>query len=286
MSTNIRALAVIDTTTHIIVPQEDVLLAVMEELSDMDRIPFGRVKIAAAAAGVYNIVEPGSDDEEPVKEFQGVILMSHKCNAYWPDAFGTSEDKNPACASMDGDEGMTQDGEVIKCATCPYNQFGSSKAGDGKGKACKNMRRLYILREGDVLPLVMSLPPTALKAYDNYRTRLATAGKKSLAVMTKFTLAKAKSSTGTAYSIPQFEAVSLLPLADVERVREYAEGMLKSAQKAGITADDYAAAAADDGGRVQTSTNSRMQNAKDAAIPVDAQSGFVQVDADELPDNF
>jgi hypothetical protein len=150
------------------------------------------------------------------------------------------------------------------------------------------MRRLYILREGDVLPLVMSLPPTALKAYDNYRTRLITAGKKCWSVLTKFTLAKTKSGTGVAYSMPQFEAVNRLPLADVERVREYAAGILKSAQKAGITADDYAAAAADDGGQVQTGAqvNSRMQNAKDAAIPVDQQSGFVQVDADELPDNF
>jgi hypothetical protein len=277
---------VIDTSTHIIVPSEEILLAVMEELSDMDRIPFGRVKIAAAAAGVYNILEPGADDEDPVKEFEAVILMSHSCNAYWPDAFGSTDNKNPACASMDGKEGMTQDGEVISCATCPYNQFGSSKAGDGKGKACKNMRRLYLLREGDVLPLVLSLPPSALAAYDKYRTRLSTAGKKSLAVMTKFTLVKSKNAQGTAYSVPQFEAVSVLPLAEVERVREYAAAMLKSAQNVGITADDYSAAAPEDAGRVQTGTNSRMQNAKDAAISVDAQSGFTQVDADELPDNF
>ena len=285
MSNKIHALAVIDTSVHAIVPSEAVLAGVMEELSDMDRIPFGRVKIAAAAAGVYNIVEPGADDEDPVKEFEGVILMSHKCGAYWPDAFGTTENKNPACASMDGEEGMTQEGEIFKCADCPYNQFGSAKGGDGKGKACKNMRRLYILREGDVLPLVLSLPPSALAAYDKYRTRLTMGGKQSLAVMTKFTLTKAKNAQGTAYSVPQFEAVSVLPLAEVERVREYAAAMLKSAQKAGITADDYNAAAVEDGGRVQTGTDSRMQNAK-PAMPVDAQSGFVQVDADELPDNF
>ena len=286
MSNNIRSLAVIDTSVHMIVPSESAVRDVMEELSDMDRIPFGRIKIAAAAAGVYNIVEPGADDEDPVKEFEGVILMSHKCNAYWPDAFGTSEDKNPACSSMDGDEGMTQDGEVMKCATCPYNQFGSAKGGEAKGKACKNMRRLYILREGDVLPLVLSLPPSALGAYDKYRTRLSTVGKKVYGVMTKFTLVKAKNAQGTAYSVPQFDAMSVLPLAESERVREYAAAMLKSAQKAGITADDYSTAAADDGGQVQTGTNTRMQNAKDATIPVDQQSGFVQVDADELPDNF
>ena len=285
MSNNIRSLAVIDTSVHMIVPSEDVLMTVMEELSDMDRIPFGRVKIAAAAAGVYNIVEPGADDEEPMKEFEAVILMSHKCNAYWPDAFGTSEDKNPVCASMDGEEAITQDGEVMKCAICPYNEFGSAKGGDGKGKACKNMRRLYLLREGDVLPLVLSLPPTALAAYDKYRTRLSTAGKKMYGVMTKFTLVKSKNAQGTAYSVPQFEAVSVLPLAEAERVREYAAAMLKSAQNAGITADDYSSAAADDGGRVQTGTNARMQNAKDATVH-DAQSGFTQVDADELPDNF
>ena len=276
----------IDTSVHMIIPSDDDLRSVMEELSDMERIPFGRIKIAAAAAGVYNIVEPGADDEDPVKEFEGVILMSHKCNAYWPDAFGTSEDKNPACASMDGEEAITQDGEIMKCATCPYNEFGSAKV--GTGKACKNMRRLYILREGDVLPLVLSLPPSALAAYDKYRTRLSTAAKKVHGVITKFTLTKAKSAQGVAYSMPQFEAVSVLPLAESERVREYAAAMLKSAQKAGITADDYNAAATEDGGRVQPSAHaaSRAHNAKDVAIPVDAQSGFVHVDADELPDNY
>ena len=284
MSNNIRSLAVIDTSVHAIVPSESAVRDVMEELSDMDRIPFGRIKIAPAAAGVYNITDPGEEDEVPVRDFEGVVLMSHNCNAYWPVPFGTpGADKNPACASMDAIEGVTQDGEVVQCHGCPYNKFETAKGGEGKGKACKNMRRLYILREGDVLPMVLSLPPSSLEAYDKYRTRCSTAGKKPQAVMTKFTLVKAKNAEGTAYSKPQFEAVSVLPLDEVERVREYAAGMIKSAQKAGITVDDYAVP--EDGSRVQTGTNSRMQNAK-PAMPVDAQSGFVQVGADELPDNF
>ena len=154
MSTNIRSLAVIDTSVHAIVPSESAVRDVLEELSDMDRIPFGRIKIAPAAAGVYNIIEPGEEDESPVKEFEGVILMSHNCNAYWPNAYGTpGADKNPACASMDAVEGVTQDGEIRKCTGCPYNDYETAQK--GKGKACKNMRRLYILREGDVLPIIL-----------------------------------------------------------------------------------------------------------------------------------
>ena len=47
-------------------------------------------------------------------------------------------------SSHDGKQGVEREtGEIKDCALCPYNQFGS----DDKGKACKNVHRVFILRE-------------------------------------------------------------------------------------------------------------------------------------------
>ena len=37
------------------------------------------------------------------------------------------------------------------CADCPHNQWGTDPKG-GKGKACKNMVRVYVLQEGCAFP--------------------------------------------------------------------------------------------------------------------------------------
>ena len=60
------------------------------------------------------------------------------------------------------------------CAKCRYNQFGSGESG---GKACKNRRRIYILREGEVFPVLLSLPTGSLKEFTRYIQRLLSRGK-------------------------------------------------------------------------------------------------------------
>ena len=56
------------------------------------------------------------------------------------------------------------------CAECPLNQWGS---GNGRGKACKDLRRLIVLVEGWSMPAIMTLPPTSVKAFDTYASAQA-----------------------------------------------------------------------------------------------------------------
>ena len=44
--------------------------------------------------------------------------------------------------------------------------FGS--ASNGRGKACKNQRTLYLLRSGEFVPIQISLPPTSLTPYNSF----------------------------------------------------------------------------------------------------------------------
>jgi hypothetical protein len=83
------------------------------------------------------------------------------------------------------------------CRQCPYNQFGT---GENGSKACKNRRRIYVLREGEIFPLLFSLPTGSLKELTRYLKGLLAKGKKSNSVVTRFSLKKAVNNTGIAYS--------------------------------------------------------------------------------------
>ena len=128
------------------------------------QISFPRVKIPGG--GVLQFELPSDDPERPnySGELEGVILFNHSTNAYWPEGSEYSDDNPPLCQSMDGKIGYGEPGGP--CASCGFNMFGS--ASNGKGKACKNMRMLYLLRSGDFLPLQISLPPTSIGPFRTF----------------------------------------------------------------------------------------------------------------------
>lgn len=65
--------------------------------------------------------------------------------------------------------------ESIDCATCPKNQFGSAPNG-GKGKACKNQRKLLVVPadftdKSEAMTLLVS--PMGLKSWNSYVNKLS-----------------------------------------------------------------------------------------------------------------
>jgi hypothetical protein len=153
--------------------------ALTEELSGLSG-SFERIKIPAAGMTVFEI--PG---ENPLY-------------AYYTDKY-TGGSNPPDCGSFDGITGVGNPGG--DCAGCPFNKFGS---GENGAKACKNRRRIYLLREGEIFPMILSLPTGSLKDFTRYIMRLLSKGKKSNSVVTKFTLKKATNNSGIAYSQAQF----------------------------------------------------------------------------------
>ncbi|MFX4263102.1 hypothetical protein ACOBQJ_13020 [Pelotomaculum propionicicum] len=171
--------------------------AIAEELDGLDG-GFERIKIPSAGSTVFEV--PGEDPGEPdaAKEFSAVILYHHPIYAYYQNKY-TGGSNPPDCGSFDGITGVGNPGG--NCSKCPYNQFGS---GDNGSKACKNRRRIYVLREGEIFPLLLSLPTGSLKEFSRYIKRLLSKGKKSNAVVTRFSLKKAVNSSGIAFSQAQF----------------------------------------------------------------------------------
>lgn len=192
-----------EITTNVdfnIIPMDEKQLAVMaEELDGLGQIPFDVIKIPSGGGLVFEV--PGDDPENPDTEkvIRGIIVHHHAVNAWWKEAY-TGGNAAPDCASLDGKLGVDMvTGETKRCDTCPFNQFGS--ADNGNGKACKNGHRIYILREGEMLPLMISLPPTSLKALKDYLAkRLIMKGIRPVDVITEISLAKEKNADGISYS--------------------------------------------------------------------------------------
>lgn len=273
-----------------LVPDMAELQSVLQELSDMNSFPYGRIKMASGGAKVFQVFEPGDEDDDvqSTQEISAIILMSNLCNAYWPSSISDGGDKTPVCSSIDGVTGIeTESGECRACKTCPHNQFGSDSKG-GKGKACKNMRRLYLLRpeSGDLLPLIFTLPPTSIGAYDKYRAKVALKYKGNMhAVITKITLKTQKNATGTVYSTAAFEAVERLSPQDAQRVFAYAQAFKSSASQVGINEDDYATGSAQE----DVYPRAAAQNMHDAQAPqdrADVTPDMGNIDEDGLPEDL
>jgi hypothetical protein len=176
---------------------------IAEELDGLE-VSFEKIKIPSAGSTFFEIDD---DNGEPssVGEFSGVIVYQHPLHCYYKTKY-TGGNNPPDCGSFDGKIGVGDPagGAPVggECKSCPLNQYGS--ADEGNGKACKNRRRIYVLREGELFPLLLSLPTGSLKEFTKYLKRLLSKGKKSNMVVTKFSLKKAVNAGGVTYSQAQF----------------------------------------------------------------------------------
>lgn len=173
------------------------LASLFAEEMDGLSLSFDRIKVPAGGGLAFEV--PGDDPDSPdmAKEIKAVILYHHPIHSYYKEKY-TGGNEAPDCGSIDGHIGMEiETGEIRQCKDCPNNKFGS---GENGGKACKQKRRVYILRENESLPIILSLPTGSLADFSKYIMRLLSKGKKSNKVVTKFTLKKAQNAGGISYS--------------------------------------------------------------------------------------
>ena len=208
-----------------------------EELAeDMDglQMSFPRVKIPGGGALRFEIPSDDPDDPAYEKSLEGVILYNHASCAYWAGN-DDDEDNTPICSSVDGKLGIGTPGGV--CAVCELNQYGTAEKGNGK--ACKNMRVLYLLRSGEYMPLQINLPPTSIKAFREFVNlsfmlrRRATYGS-----LVRIELKKMNNGTDD-YSVATFRRLYDFTGEELAQIKAYAESfkeqlklMLRQREKA------------------------------------------------------
>ena len=171
-----------------------------------------RIKLPSGGMTAFEVPLGDGENSELSKEIEGVILYNHPAYAYYREAYQGGSNP-PDCGSFDGATGIGNPGG--SCRSCPYNEFGS---GQGKSKACKNRRMLYILRENEIFPMMLNLPTGSLKGFTKYVQSLLTKGKRPHQVVTSISLRKASSSGGIDYSQAVFKAVRALTAAEQRNI--------------------------------------------------------------------
>jgi hypothetical protein len=182
---------------------------------DVGEFDLPRIKIPAGGGTTWEIESPlhGTQSE---RELQGIVVYHRQTRSFWRDDDSTGTP--PDCSSRDGVVGVGDPGG--ECRTCPLSQFGSD---GGRGQACKQQAMWFLLREDSFLPVVLSLPPTSLKAAKQYMLALAGAGIRAAEVVTKITLEKQRNPDGQDYSRAVLSVGGKLDEAATARARAYAE---------------------------------------------------------------
>lgn len=203
--------------------------AMSDDCAGLD-FKFDRIKIPSGGMTAFEVPAEDGESTDLAKEIEAVILYSHPANSYYTEAYKGGSNP-PECGSFDGITGIGTPGGI--CKSCPFNQFGS---GDGKSKACKNRRMLYLLRENEIFPLTLNLPTGSLKGFTKYVQTLLARGKRPNQVVTKISLRKTASASGIDFSQAVFKMVRGLDAAEQknidamsEQMKSYASGLTASA---------------------------------------------------------
>ena len=135
-------------------------------------------------------------------QFNGIITAAMFENVFYMEKFNAEKISAPTCYAfaIGTDEGMAPHQQAHKaqaptCAVCPNFKWGSDPGG-GKGKACKQMRRLAVIpatgTDAEAIRKAtvgfIRVPVTSTKEWANYVRTLAQSGRTPLTVVTNIAL--------------------------------------------------------------------------------------------------
>lgn len=217
-----------------------------QQLTEFD---LDRVKIPSGGGKAWDV--PTLEGSELTQVLQGVIVYWKDTRAYWKASFDEQGGgQSPDCSSHDaihgsGDPGVAGpmlDGGFRDCSGCPMAVFGSDSREGSNAQACKLVRQLFFLTPGDLIPLVVSLPPTSVGEANRYFLRLSRAGVPYFNVITNIALTQEKSGGNITYSRASFSLAARLEGEDAAAIQAYADVMRPTFERTVAMSRDEATA--------------------------------------------
>jgi len=205
--------------------------------SEMSAFDLDHIKVPAGGSTVWEV--PGLAETKSTKSLEGIIACYQDVRAYWEsESTGSAP---PDCASNDCKVGIGLPGGA--CMECLFSKFKSARKGEGQ--ACKAMRRLFLLLPGQALPMVLTLPPTSLKACKQYMLRLTSARVRSYGCITEITLEKVTNANGDNYAKCIFgtDESKLMAPDEIEISKAYSDQIKALVASKTIALDDYSGVA-------------------------------------------
>jgi hypothetical protein len=171
--------------------------------------------------GELELVTRPDDPDEPASSLNIVILKANEgvSKTFYEKDYEDGDDTQPDCASANGVVPLEDapNRQAKKCALCPMNEWGSRISESGaKGKRCSDNKRLSVAAAGQLNdPMLLRVPPTSLKNWDNYTRMLAKRGLNPTMVVTKI-----RFDTDAPHQVLKFEAVDYVDEESFEELEE------------------------------------------------------------------
>jgi len=166
-------------------------------------------------------------------EIKAVVLLKQKTRGCWEEG-----NKIPLCSSFDGLMGTDANGNSRRCTECPQNAWGSGK--EGKGKACKEMRRMFLMTPENALPIQISFPPTSISIVDNFFSARLTNRISDIAKEVKFSLVAA-SNNGFDFAKVVLKNGDNIPAKEILEINKLRKKFVDSWKHIAIDDEDYGA---------------------------------------------
>lgn len=152
-----------------------------------------------------------SDGETPAISLPLIIVKTHAglAKTYFEETYVEGSDSKPTCYSVDGVAPATdsEERQAKSCSTCPHNQWGSriTEAGT-KAKRCSDVKRLAVSSPNQINdPMLLRVPPSSLKKWNEYTSLLAKRGCTPTHVITKVSF-----EPNVAYPSINFDAIEFV----------------------------------------------------------------------------
>ncbi|AFL99488.1 hypothetical protein Desde_1056 [Desulfitobacterium dehalogenans ATCC 51507] len=166
-----------------------------------------------------------------IDELKAIVLFKQKTRGLWEEGNTT-----PLCSSFDGIMGTDENGNSRRCAECPQNAWGSGK--EGRGKACKEMRRMFLLTPDNALPIQISFPPTSIGAIDNFFSARLTNRISDIARQVKFSLVPT-TNNGYKFALAVLKNGDDVPPKQILDVNKLRQKFVDSWKNIAIDDEDY-----------------------------------------------
>jgi len=164
---------------------------------------------------------PETDDAPHAAEVEGVIIHWAATRAYYTNEYGDDDNSTPDCFSRNSFIGIGNPGG--ECKVCPMNEWNSARTGGGK--ACKERRMVYILRENSLVPIIIQIPSASIRAFKAYILSMLDRGGAKFANTTRFGLRSAKAGNRT-YSQITLTHGRKLPTEHAQIIRAYKDTVI------------------------------------------------------------
>ncbi|KKN79823.1 hypothetical protein LCGC14_0336780 [marine sediment metagenome] len=215
-----NALATIDEAQYPALTSGRNINAVMKVNFGGDDVkPEDLITIKLPTGGSITWLIPTTEGETSTLVLEGILVHIAMRRAYWKEG----NEGFPDCRAIDARIGVGDPGG--DCSACPNAVFGTKINKDGSksgGQACNLRRLLFMVREGDLLPIVIDTPATSLVPVKNWLIAITSRGLFYYQFLTRLELTAAGSGQEK-YAIVKPSCGPLLSPEATEKILNYAK---------------------------------------------------------------